>query len=409
MRLLIISSAYPPMPSGESTNAYYLSRHLSDRDVEVHVLTCRGNGAADVPRVMVHPIMENWSWPELPRLAGFLKRCNPDAILLMYLGWIYRYHPMITFAPTISKRISPRIPFVTRFENVQGFDPEQTSLGTRALRRCMARWAGRERVDYAFGTLLRDSDRIIVLTDYHRHLLSRSLPSVTDKSVLIPPPPNMKMVPGDDGEARRNGRSSLGVGEHEFLVVYMGYIYPGKGIETLLEAFRLVCSGNRRIRLVMVGGSIAGDANGKSGSSYPSRMQELAKALRIDDRLIWTGEYRWDSGDASTYLHAADLCVLPFDHGVYLNNSSFASAASHGVPIVSTAPRDLDKAFVHGQNVFLCPPGSPDGLAAAIQAVMDDGVMRKRLSAGSLSLAEEWFTWDNAVNRTIAALRNGFG
>ena len=45
------------------------------------------------------------------------------------------------------------------------------------------------------------------------------------------------------------------------------------------------------------------------------------------------------------YLCAADICVLPFNVGVRLNNSSFAAAAAHGLPIVTTRGEMLESAL----------------------------------------------------------------
>ena len=108
------------MHAGEASNAYFLAKRLADRKVEAHVLTTEGNTGGADSGITVHPIMRNWSWREMFRMRAFLRRCSPDAVLLMYLGKMYGYHPMITFAATISKHVLPQVPFVTRFENVFG-------------------------------------------------------------------------------------------------------------------------------------------------------------------------------------------------------------------------------------------------------------------------------------------------
>jgi polysaccharide biosynthesis protein PslF len=409
MKILIISAAFPPMPAGEATNTFYLAKHLADRGFEVHILTSENNNDFSDPRLRIHPLMSSWSWSEVPRLARFLKRCSPDAILLMYLGWIYQYHPMITFAPTLSKRLLPRVPFVTRFENALGAEPAHNSLLTRIIRKGIAIGIGKGKIEFNFGSLLRDSDRIIVLSDYHRAVLSRVFRETTNKSVLIPPPPNMRVVSDQNGSSRKKGRKILGVEDGHFLLAFIGYFYPSKGIETLFRAFRLVCDRTSHVRLVLIGGSIAPEAFNGPDSSYFGNMAELAKELGIDKRLIWTGAYNWDSESTSDYFHAADACVLPFDYGVHLNNSSLASAASHGLPIITTEGEGMDKPFIHQKNVFLCPPKSPEAIAAAIKVLMENGGLRKCLSLGALELSQEWFSWEKAIDRTVATLCGGAG
>ncbi len=403
MKVLIISGAFPPMPSGESTNAIYLANRLADRGLDVHVLTTRGSVASDRPGVTVHPLMRDWSWSDAPRFRKFLRGARPDAILLLYIGWIYNYHFMMTFAPTEAKRLLPNVPFVTRFENAMGAEPDRTSLFARVGRKLKALRDRRGDVDYSYGTLLRDSDRIIVLSDFHRSALSSVYAGVAGKSELIPPPPNMRVCVDGDGSVRSRARELLGAKPNDFLIAYIGYVYSGKGLETLLKAFQLVAARKSGVRLVMIGGPIATQSG--NPSTYMAEIQGLARELGIDQKVKWTGSYSWDNDDASSYLHAADACVLPFNSGVQLNNSSFASAVSHGLPTITTQGETSDVAHIDRDSVLLCPPKNPEAIAAAIEALIDDPELRKRLHLGALDLARKWFSWESATARTVSTLQ----
>ena len=102
---------------------------------------------------------------------------------------MYQLHPMITFIPTIAKQLFPRVPFVTRFENVHvPSDPARTTWVSRAFRKLVVmQWAGSNEISYAFGTLLRDSDKIIALCKEHRLGLLEVKPDVGPNTALIPP------------------------------------------------------------------------------------------------------------------------------------------------------------------------------------------------------------------------------
>jgi glycosyltransferase involved in cell wall biosynthesis len=274
-------------------------------------------------------------------------------------------------------------------------------VASRGIRKAVTVWAGKEALDYRFGTLLRDSDRIIVLSDLHRATLSELFPGVDDKSVLIPPPPILLICPEDNGVARSKGREALGLSDEDFLIAYLGYVYPGKGIETLLKAVQTVSNERANVRLVVVGGTLQGF------HSYAERVYELPHQMGIGDKVTWTGQYSWDSDKASTYLRAADAFVLPIEIGVQMNNSSFAAAATHGLPIITTRGADLERQFVHQENVFLCPPKDPDSMASAIKLLMDAPDLRARLRAGALRLARDWFSWERATDRTLATFGEG--
>ena len=404
MRILVISCAFPPMRSGEADHAFHLCQNLANAGLEVHVLTPQDNVAASGFTMKVNPIMRNWSWLDLPRLIQFLKRCSPDAVLLMYIGSGYNDHPMITFAPTVSKRLLPQVPFVTQFEYPSGsLAPYRCWILTRLLRKVVKLWAGEKDVSYIFGTLLRDSDRIIVLSDSHRARLSEYFPGVNSKSDLVPPAPIMLMSRENGGTTRRYGREALDVNPKDFLITYFGRIYPSKGVETLLKAFQIVSRKRGDVRLMVLGGIV--DKEFPKSPFYAQEVRGMPEELGIDDKVIWIGEYAWDSDEASMYLRAADACVLPFDFGVFMNNTSFAAAAAHGLPIITTQGAIVEQPFVHGENVFLCPPKNPEAMAAAIETVMDSPGLQQRLRVGARELTQEWFSWNRVVERTIEALR----
>ena len=365
--------------------------------------------------------MKDWSWSDLPRLKRMIRRCSPDGIVLVYTRGVYDGHPMITFSPTVCKTLLPRVPFVTLFEDAPSIPA--AAAESSPLRRClrsgvalgrtmmhpptvvvsavragMALWAGRENLDYKYGTLLRDSDRVIVVSERARAGLTARFAGVNDKSVLIPSPPLLRMRPENNGATRQRFRELQGVEPTDTLLVYFGYIYPGKGVETLFKAFKMLSLQRANVRLMMVGG----DIELKNHASYIQDIHRMPKEMSIDDKVKWTGGYAWDSDEGSGYLRAADICVLPLDGGISLHHSSFAAAAVHGLPTITTEGKTLEQPFSHKKNVFLCPPQNPEAMALAMETLIRNPEIRQNLRAGVLKFAEEWYSWETATERTIA-------
>jgi polysaccharide biosynthesis protein PslF len=425
MKILIICP-FPPRKSPEADHAFYLAKHLASRGLDLDVLTHRGSISDHNPRLRIHPLIKNWSWVDLPQVKRTVQRCSPDAVLLIYTRGVYDGHPMVTFIPTVCKRLLPRARFVTLFEDaptVPNRANTWTASAIRAVRKGIdlirsllrrprllastvrmgaALWAGHKDLDSMYGTLLRDSDCLIVVSERARVGLAARLSAVNHKSVLIPPPPLMRMLPEDDGSARQRCRQSLGLKPADIVFVYFGYIYSGKGVETLLEAFRIVSASRSDVRLLMVGG----DIESRNASSYIRKIRSMATELGIAEMVKWTGEYDSESGEASGYLRAADICVLPFDAGVSLHNSSFAAAAAHGLPVITTRGETLEQPFIHEKNVFLCHPEDPNAMALAMAAVMDNSGLKQHLRCGILELAREWYSWETAIERTIATFND---
>jgi polysaccharide biosynthesis protein PslF len=405
MKVLIIS-AFPPEPAPEANHALHLSEHLAESGVSVEVLCKKGSIAPAHKNIVVHPIIHDWSWWDLPRLAKCLKKSRPDVVLLLYIGWIYNHHPMITFLPTICRSVLPGLPCVTQFENIdEALRPR--SFVMRVLRKAMTLWAGRKGLHFLLGTLVRDSVRIIVLSGPHRARLNKQGSEAAEKSVILPPPPLLRLCPDDPLTARKRARDAIGAAETDFVLIYWGYIYPGKGVETLLQAFRIVCRQKSDMRLILVGGPLDFPTGPISCSDYFQMVRQLPEKLGIADRVTWTGHFNWDSDIGSRYLHASDACVLPFDYGVTLNNSSLAAASTHGLPVISTELRvGRDEGLEHGRNIYLCRPKDPEMLAEAIQLISDNADFRGRLRSGILDLAQDWYSWDVMTERMIEVLES---
>ena len=109
MKVLLIS-AFPPDPAPEANHALHLSEQLAKSGLAVHVLCKNGSIAATHPNIVVHPVMKDWSWSDAPRLLTCLRECQPDVVLLLYIGWVFNHEPMITYLPTDCKRVLPGVP-----------------------------------------------------------------------------------------------------------------------------------------------------------------------------------------------------------------------------------------------------------------------------------------------------------
>src|SRR5215510_15480009 len=119
MKVLIISAAFPPMRAGEAEHALHLCMHLASRGADVHLLTTKGQTAPEPVSFHIHATMKSWSWWDASTLLTTVRKIQPDMVLFIYTAWIYRSHPMITFAPTRVKRVLEKVSFITQIETIQ--------------------------------------------------------------------------------------------------------------------------------------------------------------------------------------------------------------------------------------------------------------------------------------------------
>jgi hypothetical protein len=190
------SGPYAPnqLQGGEADHMLHLATRLSERGLDVNVLTAKGSEASNKFLIKVFPVMRDWSWSDLPRLIKFIMRCRPHGILLKYSGWLYSDHPMITFAPTLAKFLLPNCQFITQFGFADGSHPEWKSPLVRKVLAAITLAAGKKDVDYQFGTLLRNSDSLIALGDLYGAMLAKRLPAAQRKTMVIPPRAILYMI-----------------------------------------------------------------------------------------------------------------------------------------------------------------------------------------------------------------------
>ena len=68
-----------------------------------------------------------------------------------------------------------------------------------------------------------------------------------------------------------------------------------------------------------------------------------------------------------------------------------------GLPIVTTATAGMKDVVSDGRTGLLVPPADPGALAAALDRLITDGQLRRRLGTEAHAVASHEYTWDNAA------------
>lgn len=395
MKFLVVSPAYPPHVAGEAEYAAQLVEQLSLRGHQVTLLTNEPDHGFEhlPPHAMAN--MRDWGWRELPALLRALRRTRADAVVLVFTDWLFKAHPMITFLPLYLKMQRSRAQVLTIFQLEDGMAPR--SPVNRVLNKLLislSRWSGLNAI-YGYGALLSAPHAIGALGPAILAHLKGKLPEATPRAVLMPPPPLIvapaSRANAEDARFARHREASDG----ELRLAYFGYVYAGKGIETLFAALRRMLDEGRNVGLYMVGGG-----RGQAGEANPfeEKMIRLAQAMGLSDSVHWLAGYSSGSTDPSHDLANADIAVLPFDDGAELRRSSIAVVASAGLPIVTTTPTHQgEDAFVDAHNVLLSEPGNATALAETIKRLADSPALQSQLRAGSRQLVDDWFSWNKSI------------
>jgi glycosyltransferase involved in cell wall biosynthesis len=181
--------------------------------------------------------------------------------------------------------------------------------------------------------------------------------------------------------------------------LFAGYVGPGKGIDTLLEAWDLIAAPNR-LPLLIAGTS----TGGIDDISYEARLRDLSSRLPAPP--IWLGFVADD--EFARLVAEAAVVVAPYRRS---NPASglLVRAMVEGRAVVATrVPAALD-CLEDGVSGLLVDPDDPQALAQALERVMADSALRDRLGAAAASSAATRFTWPRYIERLTYAYRLAIG
>lgn len=170
--------------------------------------------------------------------------------------------------------------------------------------------------------------------------------------------------------------------------LFLGRIEPFKGIEVLVEAYRMV-----RERLPTLTLTIAG--RGKIPEPLCNKMEQLG--IRLVNRWLSTEE-------TCALMREADVVVLPYRDATQSGVISLAMA--HGLPVIASAVGGLPEQVIDGKTGFLVKPGDARDLSQKMEILAKDESLRRQFRENQLKLASTTFSWDTAAEKLIEILKS---
>ena len=408
IKVALITAEYPPQQGGVGDYTACLGAALVRAGCAVEVLTTYPASGVPVPpldasgcagtdeasRVEVRREVHGWGWglwPEMARLLSADRR--PDVAIIQYQTGAYGLHPAINGLPGWLRRRVPGLPVITTMHDLR--EPYLFPKAGRARR-----WVNR--------LLMRQSAAIVVTNPQDAAALP---PALARKAAGIPIGANITAHP-PPGWSRESWRAARDIPHDVPLAAYFGFLNSSKGLDTLLRALQQARQGGSPVRLLMVGGGVG--SSDPTNRATAAAITRLARDLGVADAIHWTG-YVPPSG-VSAALLSADLAVLPFADGASFRRGSLLAVMAHGLPVVSTQPRQPEPIsrpgpraltfrdwphLQNGENALLTPLDDPAALAAATIQVLNDAALRDRLAAGARASAA-WFDWDRIAADYLA-------
>jgi glycosyltransferase involved in cell wall biosynthesis len=329
MRVMLISGALPPAQPhcGVSDAVVKLAHGLADRGLEVAVLTSSRSPShiksMSGKRVEVFNIIDTWGFQELPKIMRSIKSWSPDVIHIQYPTQDYGWNWMPYCLPTLL--------FFKRYKVVQTwhettrfrFLPNLFSIDSLIV--VEPDFTKKLRKRYKWAMFLKRIQFIQIVSNIDRVILSEK----------------------ERHEVRRHWADN-----DSRLVVFFGFVYPGKGFEKI---FHLADPSTDTLIVI-------GDLDFQN-NEYHARFKNLIESEQWVGRIKLTGYL--EGQDVAKLLAVADAILCPFDSGMRVNNGTVLAGRAQGTFVLTTEKKS--RGYSSAQNMYVADCSDLSEMADALQ------------------------------------------
>jgi phosphatidyl-myo-inositol dimannoside synthase len=376
MRLLLLSSEFPPGPGGIGTHAYQLASQLVHLKWDVHVLTSQDY--VDPENIVPFNCAQDFGITQLPRTNSFvrnalfrwkyfrslIKTIQPDVLVVtgdqqVWLAALMQVYLKIVFQPY-------RFPWCAIWHGV---------IPRSYVTRQMTCWA--------FG----QSDLTITVSQYSRRRMI---------DMGVRPHRNLTITNGADEErfypdyyAGLELRAKLGLSD-ALILLTVGHVSERKGQDIVIRALPRILQSMPNVHYLIVG--------------LPTRqapLEKLAIELGVSEYVHFLG--RVDADALCAVYNACDVFVLTSRHSSDGEFEGYgivaAEAALCAKPSIVADNSGLPEAVQNGRTGLIVPENDPLATARAIQNLLQTPSLRKQMGERARQCALRKRTWSTCMRK----------
>ncbi len=239
-------------------------------------------------------------------------------------------------------------------------------------------------------SIAETADRIVAASPMERAHLAWFYKARPEKVSVIPCGVDLKLfrpIP------REEARKAVGL-DRGLCILFVGRIHPIKGIETILEALRLLVDrfglSRQEVELLVIGG----DPSQNGGEL--ARLRSLSDRLGIKDMVRFRGAQRHE--DLPNFYSAADVLVLPSRHESF--GMVALEAMACGTPVVASKVGGLIYTIKDNHTGFHIPQGDSASLAQRLWMILTDPNLKDRLGRRARDHVQ-YYGWPTVIRALV--------
>lgn len=257
---------------------------------------------------------------------------------------------------------------------------------------CIERWPYRWLIPYVY-----KRTRVILLSWYLYPDIEKA---VKREQVVICPngiPETVsgeRLVASEDNVERGSG---VCCSSPTVNLLFLSNLIPSKGVYVLLDACKILMHRGVAFQCNFVGG--------ESKEMDRRVFGEAVKERGLEGHVLYHGPKYGE--EKEHYWSMADVFVFPTFYHNECMPLTILEAMQHGLPVVSTDEGAVPDMVADGENGFICRRKDAEGLAQALELLLQDEALRHRMGAEGYRRYKENFTLQCFERRFVECLRRG--
>ena len=237
------------------------------------------------------------------------------------------------------------------------------------------------------------ADRITANTSVEKTQLVRLYGAGSSRIRVVPPGVDLaRFRPIEQSYARK----VIGIPAHQRLILFAGRIERLKGIDALFRAIAMLRERRTdwdwgKVSVAVIGGDPS--AAGQQANEEMARLHALRSALGLDDVIAFLGAR--DQDVLQYYYAAAEVLVMPSHYESF--GMVALEAMACGTPVIASDVGGLSTLVQHNKTGLRVRANDPGALARAIEQLLDDDALRRRMGHAAACYAED-YSWQRVVD-----------
>lgn len=365
MKIALFTDTYYPQINGVATSVLMLKENLEMRGHQVYVFTTTDPKAdskeTNVYRVPSIPFIsaKRVGMFYNPRLSKFIRKLGLDVI-----------HTHTEFSLGIFGRAMARelnIPFLHTYHTI--YEDYTHYIGKFGIFDPIAKMAARK-ISINF---CNSADKVIVPTSKVKDLLLYY--DVKENISIIPTGIELNKFSKYtyNSDMIQDLRDSLGLGEKDKIILYIGRISKEKNIEEILLTMKTYLKNKKDVKFLLIG-----------DGPERSNLEDMSKEFEINEQIIFAGERPWN--DIGMYYQVGDVFVSASQSET--QGLTYIEALASGLPVVAKADECLNGVLEDNVNGYVF--NNQDDFIRYLDSILYNELKQECLSLGAIKSARKF-------------------